>query len=129
MDSPTLLIIIFVVVVLGFIGILLSMRKSARIKRLTRKYPNAVWVYYSGPSDSKISFDSFESGTGSSFDFGPEKRGIVVLPGPICVKVSFSMPSSDHAVFTQTVRFTAVHDKSYTLEVDENHRIMRVFMR
>ena len=129
MDPSTLLFIISIVVVLGFIGILLSLRKSVRIKRFTRKHPDAVWVHYSGPSDSRISFDSFETGNGMSFDLGPDKRGIVVLPGPICVKISFSMPSSGDNVFTQTVRFTAVRDKSYTLEVDENHRIMRVFTR
>jgi len=128
MDPPTLLIIVFIVVVLGFIGILFSLRKSTRIKRFIKKHPNAVWVYYSGPSDSKISFDSFETGTGLSFNLGPEKRGLVVVPGPICVKISFSMPSAD-TVFSQTVRFTAVQDKCYTLEVDESHRIMRVFAR
>ena len=127
LDSSTLLIIVFAVAALGLCGILLSIGKSAGIRRFTKKHPDAVWVLYSGPKDSRVTYDNFETGTGMSFDFGPEKRGILVSPGEIRLKISYAVSTNEDAAFTQILQFTAVKDKSYTLEVDESHRVMRVF--
>jgi len=128
MDSLTLLIILFAVAFLGFIGIVLSLRKAARVKRFARRHRDAVWVFYRGPNDSKVTFGAFESGVGMSFDFSPDKRGIIVLPGEIRLTITFSREAPDGFAFTQTLQFTALRDKSYILEADEAHRVMRVYI-
>ena len=129
MDSFVYLIVVFVIVVLGFLGILLSLRKDVRFKRFLKKHPDAIWVWYNGPSDSKINFESFEVGTGISFELSLNKRGIIVLPGPICVRISYSKPNSQGTAFTQTLQFTAVFGKEHILEVDDDFQVMRVIKK
>ena len=127
MDPSILLIIVFVVVVLGVLGILSSTQKGARARRFASKHPEAIGVFYSGPANGKVVFSAFEIGSGMDCMFKDDVPGLIVLPGPIRVKVSYSNSENvERTSFTQTLQFTAVQGKEYLLDIDESFKVMRV---
>ena len=112
---------------MGDLGILLSLLKKVKVKRFNSKNPEAVWVRYQGPADARVLIKMIEGTLGLDFDFNVNERGFIVLPGPVCVQVTYhSGADMKDEGFTQILQFTATAGKDYSLEIDEENRIMLV---
>ena len=127
LDSNIYLVIIFVLAAISVLMIVLSHRKNADVKRFTRKNPDAIWVHYYGDSTTNLSFSEIEEKRGIAFDYNPGKRGIVVLPGPVRIQITyFNILDKEGTSFTQLIQFTATKGLKYSIEVDEANRIISI---
>ena len=130
MDSTALLTTIAIAVAMAVLNIALFQYRNTQFKRFTRKHPEVVWVWYSGPAKGNVHSYTMIEGQGMGFTLNAKKRGLVVLPGPIRVDISYyNHQKGKKTSFTQTVQFTAVPERRHFLLIDEENRIMQVLIQ
>jgi len=126
MSLTQLLFIVLAFVGLSVLAIVITLRKSKRVKRFLLAHPEAIWVWYRGPKKGVLLFGEVDNSRGIDFNFKSNGRGLLVLPGPVRVQISYYNSSNiKKTSFTQILQFTALSDKEYSLVVDEQNKIMR----
>lgn len=120
------LVLLLILLTAGAVAVVIIQRKQSQVKRFLKKHPESVWVWYHGPKDGVLVFSAIEGRRGIHFKLRDNRRGLLVLPGPIKVQISYYNSTAIKTTsFTQTLQFTAMPDRRYALMIDEKNRIMR----